>query len=86
MHAPQRENRAEVSSMHLKRMTELAQSAARGDAYLSEEFFVTLYEELHLLADRELRRNVRVTLSPTTLLHETYLSLSSAAAAQSWQR
>jgi hypothetical protein len=72
--------------MLLKRMTELAQSVARGDAYLSEEFFATLYEELHLLADRELRRNVRATLSSTTLLHETHLRLSSAAAAQSWQR
>jgi hypothetical protein len=57
--------------------TELAHSAERGDALLSEEFFATLYNELQHLARRELRRNVRVTLSPTTLLHETYLSLSS---------
>jgi RNA polymerase sigma factor (TIGR02999 family) len=60
-----------------EQLTELAQSAERGDALLSEEFFATLYKELHRLARRELRRNVRVTLSPTTLLHETYLSLSS---------
>jgi RNA polymerase sigma factor (TIGR02999 family) len=35
-----------------------------------------LYQELHRLARRELRRNAFMTLSPTTLLHETYLSLS----------
>lgn len=64
-------------SMVPERLTELAQSAERGDALLSEEFFATLYRELHRLARRELRRNAPVTLSPTTLLHETYLRLSS---------
>jgi RNA polymerase sigma factor (TIGR02999 family) len=35
-----------------------------------------LYAELHRIAQRELRRNSAATLSPTTLLHETYLNLS----------
>ena len=56
---------------------ELAQFAERGDALLSKEFFATLYEELHRLARRELRRNMRAPLSPTTLLHETYLTVAS---------
>src|SRR5262245_61164983 len=43
--------------------------------------FATLYEELHRVAQRELRRNATVTLSPTTLLHETYLSMSSGEGA-----
>ena len=35
-----------------------------------------MYAELHRIAQRELRRNSAATLSPTTLLHETYLNLS----------
>jgi RNA polymerase sigma factor (TIGR02999 family) len=41
-----------------------------------ERLFGSLYSELHRMAQRELRRNAGVTLSPTTLLHETYLDLS----------
>jgi RNA polymerase sigma factor (TIGR02999 family) len=46
-----------------------------------EHLFETLYAELHRAAQRELRRNAAVTLSPTTLLHETYLSMSSGGGA-----
>lgn len=45
-----------------------------------DRLFQTLYRELHRAAQRELRRNATVTLSPTTLLHETYLSMSSGDA------
>lgn len=41
-----------------------------------DRLFDALYRELHRVAERELRRNATVTLSPTTLLHETYLSMS----------
>jgi len=41
-----------------------------------DQLFVTLYAELHRIAQRELRRNAAVPLSPTTLLHETFLSIS----------
>lgn len=41
-----------------------------------ENLFVSLYKELRQLAERQLRRNSGASLSPTTLLHETYLSLS----------
>ena len=41
-----------------------------------EQLFKCLYNELHRLAQRELRRNAAVTLSPTTLLHETFLNVS----------
>jgi RNA polymerase sigma factor (TIGR02999 family) len=40
------------------------------------ELFGTLYSDLHRLAARELRRNTALTLSTTTLLHETFVSLS----------
>src|SRR5919204_2829458 len=44
----------------------------------SEHLFATLYDELHRLADAHLRRGGRdLTLSPTTLIHEAWLDLSS---------
>jgi RNA polymerase sigma factor (TIGR02999 family) len=59
-----------------ERLEQLIQSAERGDAASREELFTVLYRELHRLAQRELRRNAFLTISPTTLLHETYLNLS----------
>jgi RNA polymerase sigma factor (TIGR02999 family) len=40
----------------------------------AERMFAALYDDLHSVAVRELRRNAAATLSPTTLLHETYLN------------
>jgi RNA polymerase sigma factor (TIGR02999 family) len=40
-----------------------------------QRLFSTLYEELHRLARRELRRMGWLTLGATTLLHEAYLNL-----------
>lgn len=57
-------------------LEELIQSAEKGDTTSRENLFAALYEELHRLAERELRRSPLLTLSPTTLLHETYLNLS----------
>jgi RNA polymerase sigma factor (TIGR02999 family) len=59
-----------------EQLERLIQSAERGDAASREELFTHLYRELHRLAQRELRRNAFLTISPTTLLHETYLNLS----------
>jgi RNA polymerase sigma factor (TIGR02999 family) len=50
--------------------------ANEGDAAGREQLFVALYHELHRLAQSELQRNAAVTLSPTTLLHETFLNLA----------
>lgn len=41
----------------------------------SREVFAELYADLHRMAARELRRNPAATLSPTTLLHETFLNM-----------
>jgi len=54
----------------------LIQSAEGGDPGAREQLFAALYQEVHRLAQRELRRNALLTMSPTTLLHETYLNLS----------
>ena len=59
-----------------EQLEQLIQSAERGDAASREELFGVLYRELHRLAQRELQRNAALTISPTTLLHETYLNLS----------
>jgi RNA polymerase sigma factor (TIGR02999 family) len=54
----------------------LFKSAEAGSLAGREQLFVALYRELHRLAQNELRRNAAATLSPTTLLHETFLNLS----------
>lgn len=41
-----------------------------------EELFATLYAQLRRLADRELQRHPGASVSPTTLVHETYLSVA----------
>ena len=51
-------------------------SAGTGDLEARERLFVMLYDELHRMAQRELRRGAAVTLSATTLLHETFLNIS----------
>jgi RNA polymerase sigma factor (TIGR02999 family) len=57
-------------------LEQLIESAERGDAASRQELFSVLYDELHRLAQRELRRGAPLTISPTTLLHETYLKLA----------
>jgi RNA polymerase sigma factor (TIGR02999 family) len=54
---------------------ELVRAADAGDKVARERLFALLYDELHRLAERELRRHSSATLSPTTLLHETFLNI-----------
>ncbi len=58
------------------KIAQLIRSAECGDTAASEELFAALYDELHRLARRQLGRGA-LSISPTTLLHETYLNLSS---------
>ena len=44
------------------------------------DLFASLYRELRSLAERQLRRNNGVPLSPTTLLHEAYLGMAAGDA------
>jgi len=53
----------------------LVESADSGDVAQRRALFAALYDELHRMAQRELRRNSHATLSPTTLLHETFLNI-----------
>lgn len=41
-----------------------------------QALFSTLYKELRALAERQLRRGAGQIVSPTTVLHETYLDLA----------
>lgn len=51
--------------------------ADEGDARARDALFATLYDELHRLAQAQLRRSTgSVTLGATTLLHEAYLHIS----------
>jgi len=59
------------------KLSSLLDSAEHGDRAASEQLFQTLYTELHRLAKRELwRNNAPASLSPTTVLHETFLDMS----------
>jgi RNA polymerase sigma factor (TIGR02999 family) len=51
-------------------------AAEAGDAQARSELFGVLYKELRRMARREVRRGAALTLSPTTLLHETFLNIS----------
>lgn len=46
----------------------------------NDQRFAALYRELRQLADRMLRRNAGVSVSPTTVLHEAYLQISRSEA------
>lgn len=50
--------------------------AERGDASAADELFDRLYKQLHRLARSQLARQGEVSLSPTTLIHETYLGMA----------
>ena len=63
-----------------EQLERLIESAEQGDRASRERLFSVLYDELHELAQRELRRGGQLAISPTTLLHETYLKLSGAEA------
>jgi RNA polymerase sigma factor (TIGR02999 family) len=51
-------------------------AAPGGEASPQRDFFAALYADLHSVAARELRRNFALTLSPTTVLHEAFLTLA----------
>lgn len=55
----------------------LMRGADRSDERAADALFALLYAELHRLAEHSLRRaGNSLTLSPTTVLHEAYLSMA----------
>jgi RNA polymerase sigma factor (TIGR02999 family) len=54
----------------------VVQAAEVGAPQTNDHLFVLLYDSLRHMARRELRRGAGASLTPTTLLHETYLNMS----------
>jgi RNA polymerase sigma factor (TIGR02999 family) len=50
--------------------------AEQGDEVSAERLFTLLYAELHRLAKRQLARQGEISISATTLIHETYLDMA----------
>jgi len=60
----------------MKSIGDLFDATDRGDPVASRALFAALYDELHELAARQLRRaGGDITLGTTTLLHEAYLKV-----------
>jgi RNA polymerase sigma factor (TIGR02999 family) len=58
-------------------IADLIRTAKSGDPVAGSALFAALYEELHAMAERQLRRRgADLTLGTTTLLHEAYLSIA----------
>jgi RNA polymerase sigma factor (TIGR02999 family) len=55
----------------------LIRTADGGDPAAASALFAALYQELHAIAERQLRRRgAELTLGTTTLLHEAYLNIA----------
>lgn len=61
--------------MEITSLSPLIAEAEAGASGAKERLFSALYAELHRLAQHHLGRGVGVAISPTTLLHETYLGM-----------
>lgn len=67
----------QVHPQDMSSVASLFDRSDAGDSIASGQLFAALYEELHQLAERLLRREGgQQTLGTTTLLHETYLALA----------
>lgn len=62
-------------------LAELLRRAGGAEPQAADELFTLLYDELRRLAERQLRAGDGLTLSTTTLVHETYLSMASRSQA-----
>jgi RNA polymerase sigma factor (TIGR02999 family) len=61
-------------------LEQFVRDAASTEPGVKERLFSAVYHELHQLAERQLRRNAGASISPTTLLHETYIELAGGKA------
>jgi len=64
----------------------LSRAADEGDKEARDQLFVALYDKLHRMAQRELQLHRGATLSPTTLLHETFLNIAQRESAAYFER
>ncbi|MFO1467268.1 MAG: ECF-type sigma factor [Steroidobacteraceae bacterium] len=67
---------AEDESASTEKLRDLLRASGPGGEPVPE-LFASLYAELHRISERQLRRcQADLTVSPTTLLHEAYLSVA----------
>lgn len=57
-------------------ISQLLDLAEQGDEVSAGKLFTQLYAELHRLAKRQLARQGEISISATTLIHETYLDMA----------
>jgi RNA polymerase sigma factor (TIGR02999 family) len=57
-------------------ISKLIDLAEQGDEVSAAKLFTQLYAELHRLAKRQLARQGEISISATTLIHETYLDMA----------
>jgi RNA polymerase sigma factor (TIGR02999 family) len=57
-------------------LTSLLYAAEAGDTHARNQLFTLFYTDLRRMAKRHLRTRSALTLSPTTLLHETFMNIS----------
>ncbi len=68
-------------------ITQLLRARAAGDAAADSRLAVLIYDELHRLAERQMRgERGGHTLTPTALIHEAWLRLAAEDAAQAQDR
>lgn len=61
-------------------ITLLLQRAGAGDRDAEQQLLPLVYQEMKSIASRQLQRDRNATMSPTALVHETYLRMSGQAA------
>jgi RNA polymerase sigma factor (TIGR02999 family) len=70
----------DVTSPPRGEVTRLLRAAREGDAAAMDRIIALVYDHLHLLAKRQLRREFGAsTMHPTSLVHEAYMKLARGA-------
>ncbi|HMO16336.1 MAG TPA: sigma-70 family RNA polymerase sigma factor [Pirellulaceae bacterium] len=67
-------------------LDQLLQAVAQGDSQANEQLFALVYNQLHEIAERYMRRErADHTLQPTALIHEAWLKLITPSITQQYQ-
>src|SRR6187397_2786778 len=77
MNHPGEEPELPAGSIAPVEITALLEAAGDGDRAAFDRLFAAVYDELHAIAHRQLRRNApSATLDTTALVHEAYVKFS----------
>jgi RNA polymerase sigma factor (TIGR02999 family) len=73
-----------VQSGVMTDVTRILNAVAQGEAHAASELLPLVYDELRRLASQKLAQEGRAAFDATSLVHEAYLRLVGAEAAQGW--